>query len=169
LACFYRWNSEEHNDELLLAQHGVADESVSKPREAAAAFFDEEAVGGDVIAVDGHSFGREQGQLAEGVAFVQALEQPDEVGVAADDFGVAADGADFVVAVLEEEHAFFLLEHRDRDHFVDAFGESSSWRGGAAGGAGAAVAFAESVAGFRRGSKASGTDWAGVCIGCSPG
>jgi hypothetical protein len=70
LACFYRWNCEEHDDELLFAQHRVADKSVGEAREAATALLDEKAVGGDVVAVDCHSFRREERQLAEGVAFV---------------------------------------------------------------------------------------------------
>ena len=86
MACFYRWNCEEHDDELLFAQHRVADKGVGKASQTAAALFDEQAICGDVVAVDRHSFGREQRQLAEGIAFVQAFEQPDKVGVPTDDF-----------------------------------------------------------------------------------
>jgi hypothetical protein len=40
-ACFYRGDCEEHDDELLFAQHGVADESVDESDETPSALFDE--------------------------------------------------------------------------------------------------------------------------------
>lgn len=131
-ACFYRWNCEEHDDELLFAQHWVADEGVGESDETAAALLNEVTISCDVVAIDCHSFGREQRQLPEGVAFVQAFEQPDEIGIPTNDFGVAPHGGDFVVAVLEEEHALFLLEHGDCNDLVDAFGESGTWCSGSA-------------------------------------
>jgi hypothetical protein len=70
LACFYRWNCEEHNNKLLFAQHRVADKGVRKTSQAAAALLDEMTVSSDMVAVDGHSFGREQRELAERIAFV---------------------------------------------------------------------------------------------------
>jgi hypothetical protein len=57
-ACFYRGDCEEHDDELLFAQHRVADKSVDEPDETPSAFFDEQLVGSDVVAIDGHAFGR---------------------------------------------------------------------------------------------------------------
>ena len=60
--------------------------------------------------------------MSERVAFVQALKQPDEIGVSANHFRVAPDGTDFVVAVLEEEHALLFVEHGDRDILIHALG-----------------------------------------------
>ena len=59
LACFYRRNCEEHNNELLFAQHRVADKGVRETSQAAATLLDEETIRSDMVAIDGHSFGRE--------------------------------------------------------------------------------------------------------------
>ena len=70
MACFYRWNCEEHDNELFLAKYRVADKSVGKASQTAATLLNEETIGSDVVAIDCHSFGREKRQLAERVAFV---------------------------------------------------------------------------------------------------
>lgn len=57
---------------------------------------------------------------------MKTVEQPDEVGVSTNDLGVPPHGADLVVAMLEKEHAFFLLEHCDRNDFFHAFRDHRS-------------------------------------------
>jgi hypothetical protein len=49
---------EEHNDKLLFAQHRVADKGVRKASQTATTLLDEKTVGCNMVAVDGHSFGR---------------------------------------------------------------------------------------------------------------
>lgn len=60
----------------------------------------------------------QQWQLSERVALVQAVEQPDEIAVPADDLCCASRAGDFVVAVLEHEDTLFLREGRDGDDLV---------------------------------------------------
>ena len=48
----YRGNSQEHLDELLVAQDGVTDQSIGEARKASAALLNEVAVSRWVIAVD---------------------------------------------------------------------------------------------------------------------
>lgn len=43
---------KEHDDELLLAENGMADESVEEPTKATTALFDESAVVGKVVPID---------------------------------------------------------------------------------------------------------------------
>lgn len=51
VADIYRGHSHEHDDELFLAQHGVADERVDESGETPATFLDEGGVGCDMVAV----------------------------------------------------------------------------------------------------------------------
>jgi hypothetical protein len=46
------WDSQEHDDELFLAEDGVPDEGIQEPRQTAAALLDKGAVVGEVVAVD---------------------------------------------------------------------------------------------------------------------
>jgi len=41
----YRWDREKHDDELLLAQHGMAHEGVGKAGKATATFFNKRSIG----------------------------------------------------------------------------------------------------------------------------
>lgn len=47
----HSWDGQEHHDQLLLAENGVADERIGESLEAAAALFDEESIGCYVIAI----------------------------------------------------------------------------------------------------------------------
>ena len=123
----HRRHRQKHDHELLLAEHRMANQGVGKACQTPSPFLHKRSVGRQVIAIDGHSLGRQQRQLAERISLVQAVEQPHKVAVPAHHLAAAARASDLVVAVLKQKHALFFGDESHRDDVLAAAAAAAAW------------------------------------------
>lgn len=74
MACIYRGYRQKHDDKLLLAQRRMPHECVRETCQASPTLLYERCVRSNMIAVDCDAFGRQEWQLPEWVAFVEAIQ-----------------------------------------------------------------------------------------------